>query len=246
MILYVFEQIEYSQNNRGPRMQPNKLSARFFGIFLILAFITYGAGSGIVASIANEPNSLANIYANKSSIAIGVILMALLHSFVNIGLPVIMFPLLKPINERFTYAYLSAGISATVVLIGGTVFTLLLLPLSDAFMEAGSAAGEHFETLRLLGVKGGFYAYQLGMAFWGIGGLFLTTLLYQSRLVPRFISVWGFIGYAIFMSGTIFELFGYGWGVQLALPGGLFELFLSFWLIIKGFKPPAGVTESAR
>ena len=175
----------------------------------------------------------------------GVILMALLHSFVNIGLPVIMFPLLKPTNERFTYAYLGAGISATVVLISGTVFTLLLLPLSDAYVEAGSSADSHFETLRLLSVKGGFYAYQLGIAIWGIGGLFLTTLLHQSRLVPRFISVWGFIGYIIFMTGTILELYGYGYGVQLALPGGLFELFLSFWLIIKGFNQHDVVAEVA-
>jgi len=224
-------------------MNSNKLAARFFGIFFILAFITYGAGSGIVASIANEANSLANIYANKSSIVMGVLSMALLHSFVNIGLPVIMFPILKSTNERFTYAYLSAGIAATVVLISGTVFTLLLLPLSDAYMEAGSAAGGHFETLRLLSVKGGFYAYQLGMAIWGIGGLFLTTLLYKSTLVPRFISVWGFIGYLIFIAGTILELYGIGYGVQLALPGGLFEIFLSFWLIIKGFNSSAIVSE---
>ena len=224
-------------------MKSNKLAARYFGIFFILAFITYGTGSGIVASIANEADSLANIYANKASIVIGVILMALLHSFVNIGVLVIMFPIVKPTNERFTYAYLSAGISATVVLIGGTIFTLLLLPLSDAYMEAGSSAGSHFETLRLLCVQGGFYAYQLGMAIWGIGGLFLTALLYQSRLVPRFISVWGFIGYIIFMAGTILELFGYGYGVQLALPGGLFEIFLSFWLIAKGFNPPDVLTE---
>ncbi len=230
-----YKRIIFMYLKMGTKMDPNKLVARYFGVFFILAFITYGAGSSIVASIANEADSLASIYANKAGIVIGVILMALLHSFVNIGLPVVMFPLLKPINERFTYAYLSAGISATVVLIGGTVFTLLLLPLSDTYMEAGSAAGNHFETLRLLSVKGGFYAYQLGMAVWGIGGLFLTTLLYQSKLVPRFISVWGFIGYIIFMVGTILELYGYGYGVQLALPGGLFELFLSFWLIIKGF-----------
>ena len=220
-------------------MESNKLSARLFGVFFILAFITYGAGSSIVASVANEANSLANIHANKANVAIGVVLMALLHSFVNVGLPVIMFPILKPVNERFTYAYLSAGISATVVLIGGTVFTLLLLPLSDGFIEAGATAGSHYETLRIFCVKGGFYAYQLGMATWGVGGLFLTALLYQSKLVPRFISVWGFIGYIIFMTGTVLELFGYGWGVQLALPGGLFELFLSFWLIIKGFAPRA-------
>ncbi len=216
-------------------MNSNKLAARYFGVFFIIAFISYGAGSGIIASVADAPESLSNIYANKSSIALAVVLAALIHSFVNVGLPVIMFPILKSTNVRYTYAYLSAGISATVVLISGTVFSLLLMPLSDAHHAMGSESPEYFETLRILCVKGGFYAYQLGMAVWGIGGLFLTTLLYQSRIVPRFLPVWGFIGYIIFIAGTIIELFGYGYGVQLALSGGLFEIVLSIWLITKGF-----------
>ena len=37
-----------------------------------------------------------------------------------------------------------------------------------------------------------------------------------------------------FISGTVAELFGLNIGVQLAIPGGLFEITLSIWLIIKG------------
>jgi hypothetical protein len=82
---------------------------------------------------------------------------------------------------------------------------------------------------------GGAYAYQIAMAIWGLGGLLFVSVLYQSKLVPRFLSVWGFIGYIVFVSGTILELFGYPVGVLLSLPGGLFELSLSGWLIAKGF-----------
>ena len=49
------------------------------------------------------------------------------------------------------------------------------------------------------------------------------------------LGLWGMIGYIIFISGTILELFGFPVGVLLALPGGLFELSLSVWLIAKGF-----------
>ena len=33
-------------------------------------------------------------------------------------------------------------------------------------------------------------------------------------------------------------MFGYEIGTMLSLPGGLFELSLSLWLIFKGFKIP--------
>ncbi len=74
------------------------------------------------------------------------------------------------------------------------------------------------------------------MAIWGLGGLMFCYLLYISKLVPRGLSIWGFLGYIVFIAGTITELFGYPFGVQLAIPGGLFEITLSIWLIIKGFK----------
>jgi hypothetical protein len=37
------------------------------------------------------------------------------------------------------------------------------------------------------------------------------------------------------MVGTLSELFGSNLGVLLAMPGGLFEISLSLWLIFKGF-----------
>lgn len=221
--------------NTNETMNTYRMSARMFGLFFIVAFLSYGIGSGLIESLTSVPDILASVYANKTQLVIGVILMALVHSFVNIGLPVIMLPILKPVNKNLAYGYLSAGITATVVLIMGAIFLLLLLPLSDEYVKAGSVITPQFGTLAIVLAKGNFFAYQLGMAIWGLGGLMLCTLLYQSKLVPRLITIAGFIGYAIFISGTILELFGYNIGVLLSMPGGLFEIALSLWLIFRGF-----------
>ena len=66
----------------------------------------------------------------------------------------------------------------------------------------------------------------------------LCYVLFVSKLVPRVFAVWGALGYVIFITGTISEMFGYSIGTMLSLPGGLFELGLSLWLIIKGFNLP--------
>jgi len=246
------------------KFKSHKIAASTFGMFFIIAFVTYGLGSGLIGSIIDVPDSLSNIFANKTQIIVGVILMALVHSFVNIGLPVIMLPILSPYNRRMTYGYLSAAIVATVVLVGmtygylsaaivatvvlvvGSIFLLLLVPLSDEYVKAGSAITPYFETMSTLLKKGGYFSYQIGMAIWGLGGLMFCYLLYQSKLVPRFIAVWGFIGYSIFISGTILELFAHNVGVLLSIPGGLFEIFLSIWLIFNGFNSSVIASEPAK
>lgn len=223
-------------------MITHKTAARTFGIFFLIAFLSYGIGSGLVESVVSVPDFLSTIYNNQTKIIIGVILMALVHTIVNIGLPVIMFPILKPFNRTLTYGYLSAAITASVVLVVGAIFLLLLLPVSNEYAKLGTANTTYFETLGITLKKGGYYSYQIGMAIWGVGGLMLCSLLYRSKLVPRFISTWGFIGYIVFISGTIFELFGYNVGVILSIPGGLFEISLSIWLIIKGFNASKLIT----
>jgi hypothetical protein len=216
-------------------MNSHKIAARTFGVLFIIAFLSYGIGSGLIDSIINVPDFLNNISKNKTTIIIGVVLIAIIHTIVNIGLPVIMLPILKPFNKTLSYGYLSAAVTATILVAVGAIFLLLLLPLSDEYIKLGSTNSSNIETLGLILNKGGYFSYQIGMAIWGFGGLLLCYLLFQSKLVPRYLSIWGFIGYVVFIFGTILELFGYNVGVLLSIPGGLFEITLSMWLIIKGF-----------
>ena len=216
-------------------MFTHRKAARLWGIFFIISFLAYGIGSGMIDTITNTPDFLTNVNANNTTIIIGVILITLVHTFVNIGLPVILMPILKPFNKNLTYGYLSFAIASTTVIVVSGIFLILLIPLSSEYVKAGSAATEHFVTIGEILKMGGFYAYQIGMAIWGMGGLLFTAVLFKSKIVSRVFSIWGLIGYAVFFAGTIFELFGSSVGVMLSIPGGLFEVALSLWLIFKGF-----------
>jgi hypothetical protein len=78
----------------------------------------------------------------------------------------------------------------------------------------------------------------------GIGGLILNYLLFKSRMVPRPISVLGFIGYCLLLLVVPLDLIGAldadrGAGLVLLAPGGLYEfLILPIWLIARGFRSP--------
>ncbi|MCB2199910.1 DUF4386 domain-containing protein [bacterium] len=226
-------------------MMNHRVAARLFGTFFIITFLAYGTGSGLIDSVLNVPDVLANVYAHKTQIIVGAILMAVVHTFTNIGLASIMLPIVKPYNKALAYGYFSAAIAATTILVVGATFLLMFLPLSDAFVKAGSVMTPALGAISAILKMGGVYSYQIGMAIWGLGGLALCTLFYISRLIPRFITWWGFVGYLVFFTGTILELFGYPVGMLLSLPGGLFEIVLSFWLIFKGFSARAVVPKTA-
>ncbi|KAA3635619.1 MAG: DUF4386 family protein, partial [Bacteroidetes bacterium] len=68
-----------------------------------------------------------------------------------------------------------------------------------------------------------------------IGAAMLYFAFYKSRLVPRFISIWGLIAVALLFTEMILLTFGYSQGMILMAPMGLNELFVGFWLIFKGF-----------
>jgi len=77
--------------------------------------------------------------------------------------------------------------------------------------------------------------------FFGLAALLFFCLLVRSKLVPRFISVWGLIVAVSVLTWNLLETFGthVSFGTILALPIILSEVFLGLWLIVKGFNSSA-------
>ena len=87
--------------------------------------------------------------------------------------------------------------------------------------------------------------FLLGQSFMpAVYDLLLGFLLYQSRLVPRGLSLIGIIGAPLLLAGYLAVMFGLiGQHAPVAglsaLPVALFEFSLGVWLVVKGFKPSA-------
>jgi hypothetical protein len=211
-------------------------SARLFGIFFILSFMSYAIGIGIMGNLQNSQIQPFQVIENKVSLVVGAILIAIFHTLFNLGLVVIMFNILKSINKSLSIIYLILSSFGTLLLALGAVFLLLPVTTSETLVLL-STEYDHsvFEMILSLSSGGNFYSYQIGMILWGIGGLFFCNLLYRSKYVPVIFPIWGSFGYLIFIAGCGLELFGVPYGVQFSAPGGLFEIGLSVWLIVKGF-----------
>ena len=98
-------------------MYSNQLSAKAFGVFLILSFVSYGLGSGLVNSVIQVSDGPINIQPYKTKIIFGMILITIVHTILNIGLISTMFSIIKLIKPPLAYGYLIASITATLYLL---------------------------------------------------------------------------------------------------------------------------------
>jgi hypothetical protein len=85
----------------------------------------------------------------------------------------------------------------------------------------------------------------------GLGCLMVYYLLYQSKLVPRPLSAWGFIGGALMLVTAPLGAFGVisfldTPSILLNLPIAVLEMVLAVWLIVKGFNPSAITSLSTK
>ena len=215
-----------------------KLSSRLIGALFILAFFLYGVGFGLVTSVVGTPDSLSTISAHQTTLILGAFLM-LLNSAAVVSIGVLFFPILEQHGKRTAVGYLAARIVEGVFLAVGVLFLLMILPLRQHAVDSAGTSAAWIAALASLLMQSNSMAYQVAMMTLGLASLFLCSLLFRTKLVPRFISIWGFVGYAIFAMGAIAEIFGTHVGVTLSVPGGLFELAFGIWLIIKGFRSEA-------
>jgi hypothetical protein len=225
-------------------MRSPKLAAQIIGTLFLLAFVSYLVGNILLTPTLEALNYLTSASANKVQLIIGL-LLELLCAVAVIGIPATLLPIIGADQKSLAFWYLGCrAVEATLIFVGGLVL-LALVPLSEAYLKASSSDQSVFQTLGTLLLDQHYWAYQLMSVAVGVGGLLFYTLLQRAKLVPRFLSVWGLLGYALLLLGAILELFDLKVGVLLAMPGGLNEIFLGVWLIVKGFNTNGVVTRLA-
>jgi hypothetical protein len=84
-----------------------------------------------------------------------------------------------------------------------------------------------------------------------LGALIFYYLLYRSNLIPRWISVWGFIAIALHLATGFLIVFGlqtaFGTSnLMMNFPIFLQEMVMAVWLIAKGFNQAAITSLSAK
>lgn len=139
-----------------------------------------------------------------------------ISGFAVIGIAVLLYPIFGLTGHSFlNKLYFGSRIAeGTLMVIGGILL----------FFTKG-------ESYR------GFIYSNIHIWFFIAGALFFYMLLYSSGIIPRFISIWGIVATVLLFAITVVQFAGIDPGVFgiLLLPMVANEVFLAFWLMIKGF-----------
>ena len=217
-------------------MNTYRKTARIVGVLFIIATVAYSIGVYLIESLIDDPDYLINVSENENRVIIGALLV-LIDAVAVASIAIVIYPILKKHNEALALGYVGARIIEGVLFIVAILAILTLLTLSQEFVKAGAPDVSYYQTLGDLLLAVRHYAYNV---LWpitlGLGALIFYYLLYQSKLIPRWLSVWGLIAAPLFPVAWL-SLFGSTISGFFLLPLVVNEMVLAVWLIFKGFNP---------
>ncbi len=221
-----------------PAQTPPTTAAPIAGALFLLTFITAIAGALLYGPVLDHSDYIVGAGAD-TRVRLGA-LCELLLIIANIGTAVVLFPILKRVNEGLALGYVAARLVECTFIAIGIVSLLAVVTLRQ---KAPSADAGSLVTVGKSLVAVRDWTFVLGPGFVvGVGnGLILGYLMYRSGLVPRGMAMLGLVGGPLVCASGIAVLLGVigrGSAAQAiaTVPEFLWELSLGIYLVLKGFK----------
>jgi hypothetical protein len=219
-----------------PGMSEDRKAAVAIGVLYIIGTVALVLSLVVTGAVLTGPAYLAQVAAQPNQLAIGALLV-LVAGFALAMVPVVFWPIGRRHNETLAMGYVVfRGALEGVIYIATALGWLLLIALSTQ-PDSGPIAG-------LVRTVEAVAWDQLVAIPFALGALMFYVLLYQSRLVPRWLSAWGLVGAALYIVPPLGSMFGVSLGVLMA-PLAVQEMVMAAWLIAKGFNPRAVASAPA-
>lgn len=210
------------------------------GVLFIVGTISGITSALFTNSYLQASNYLVELSANETQIILGsffIWLMGFSLAFV----PLFMYPIFKKENDVLAIGYVVfRGAIETVTYILTGVCMLLLLNLSQEYINTEVPNQLNYQNLgtAILKVR---ELFTLSSIFvFSLGGLMFYVLLFQSKLIPRWLSIWGVIAIVLHLATGLLILFSLQSETStlntiMNFPIFLQEMVMAVWLILKGF-----------
>ncbi len=227
-------------------MNTYRKTAIIVGVLFIIATVASSLGFVVLDPILNAPDYLIGVSANEYQVIMAALLM-LIYVVAAVGIAIMMYPILKKHSEALALGYVAARIIEGVLFIVYVVSLLLLLTLSQEFVKAGAPDASYFQIGGTLLLAASGWASSLGLRFaFALSALVLNYSLYQSKLIPRWLSGWGLVGATLVFALLLLEFFSINLSEILDLVIAAQEMVFAVWLIVKGFTSSAIDSGSAK
>lgn len=201
-------------------------------------------GEVLTSIISGTPlagvDMLGLVNANSSQLTGGAF-FTLMMGISLVGMTVFLYPIFRKDSEELAMGMvLFRGALEGTFYFVTTLSILSLVALGNEYVASGSdsAALQSMGNIlyRIIDLLG-----PVGTIVFLIGATCLYISFYRTRLIPRWLTVWGLIGVVPYMAYALLHFFhmdnGIGFYLQMVL--ALQELVMGGWLVVKGFDPAA-------
>jgi hypothetical protein len=236
-------------NKKGDKkMNSNRKIAVITGVVFILATLTGPLLATPLTPDLTGPDFLTQVSAHTNQAAGGVLLW-IISAFTGGGIAIAMYPVLKQRNAGLALgSVIFRSIEAGFYLVG-TAILLSLLTLGQQFRTAGAVDRTVLQAIGNSLVNIRDYTALVAVFAFCVGAFMYYYLLFQSRLIPRWLSGFGIVAIILMNTACVLALFSgnritsY---IPLAAPIALQEIVLGVWLIVKGFNPSVSASNSGK
>ena len=218
-------------------MKSNRKTAIIAGILIILGMV---AGMLSIVPSVESPDYLTEVSANQNQVLSGAFFQFTLVP-IYIGFALLLYPIISKYSKSLAIGFVSFRIIAGVFQIIGVIALPIFILLSQEFLESTAPDLLYFQFLGDVFKLGRDLANHVGvMVATGLGNIILLYIFYKTKLIPRWLSSWGFIGNTLAMLASFLIMFRLidvvtPHFIVLTVPLVLQELILAIWLIVKGF-----------
>jgi uncharacterized protein DUF4386 len=218
------------------------------GLLFWLSNLVTLVGGALTGFIPTSANALTGMYPHATQLVVGT-LVAHVNDVAIIGYAVLLYPVLARHSQGLALGYAVFKVVEGVLLLFGAAALLSLIGLSQSYLSGGADVSSFKPSVELaLGMQ--FWAGRLAALDYLVATAVLSFVLFRSGLVPRLISVWGFIALAMLATGLAIGVGdptrGFEPGQLLVIPIILWELTFATWLIVRGFNQTSAVAGEHR
>jgi len=215
----------------------------------VLYFLGIIAGVFSMVPVIDVPDYLVQISSHTGQVNSGAFFQFLMTA-AHVGMAITLYPILKKHNESLALGYVGSRLVAAAFNVIGVIILLLLLTLSQEFVKVGDPVSSHFQTIgELLRMGRDLFNHVGVILVMSMGGLMFYYLLYQIKLVPRWLAGWGLVGTAAAIVASclfMFRIIDLMTSVYMDFPLALQEIVFAVWLIVKGFNQSAVASGAAK
>ena len=210
------------------------------GIAYLVTFAASIPALPMLAPLLDDPAGYALTGGADTQVAFGALLDTI-NAIACIATAVAVFPVVKRQNESLALGFVASRLMEAAIIMVGVISLMSVITLhQDVAGTAGTDAAISTTGQALVAVRDWTFLFGPDVCA-GMNALLFGTLLFRSRLVPRWIPTLGLIGGPLLLAASALTVLGVVeagsiWFIGV-LPLATWEFSVGVYMAVKGFRP---------